>query len=214
MMSRGYIYFLLLDRARPVGGSVEHSEGNGRDNVVAILRFLCGSPRPCRLRTALFWPWWQALSCVLTACRVLLGPISLVAFVTTMLNRTSLLHVVLLLFGGRMRPRGKTSSREQGSDFNIVGTCEWLSYVRASGSQAYGVLVSFFPLKGVYRFESPRHSRLWVTAYRCSHFVVCLVYCWWIPGVRFGYVQNYDIVMLLLTLDVDMGQRCAYFYLF
>jgi hypothetical protein len=47
-------------------------------------------------------------------------------------------------FGGRMRPRAETSSREQGSDFNIVGTCEWLSYVRAFGSQAYDVLVRFF----------------------------------------------------------------------
>jgi hypothetical protein len=27
-------------------------------------------------------------------------------------------------FGGRMRPRAKTSSREQGPDFDIVGTCE------------------------------------------------------------------------------------------
>jgi hypothetical protein len=27
-------------------------------------------------------------------------------------------------FGGRMRPRAKTSSREQGSNFDIVGTCE------------------------------------------------------------------------------------------
>jgi hypothetical protein len=50
-------------------------------------------------------------------------------------------------FGGRMRPRAKTSSREQGPDFNLVGTCEWLSYVRASGSQAYGVLVRFFPCR-------------------------------------------------------------------
>jgi hypothetical protein len=47
-------------------------------------------------------------------------------------------------FGGRMRPRVKSSSQEQGPDFDIVGTCEWLSYVRASGSQAYGVLVRFF----------------------------------------------------------------------
>jgi hypothetical protein len=46
-----------------------------------------------------------------------------------------------------MRPRAKTSSWEQGSDFNIVGTCEWLSYVRASGSQAYVVLVRFFPCR-------------------------------------------------------------------
>jgi hypothetical protein len=27
-------------------------------------------------------------------------------------------------FGGRMRPRVKTSSREQGPNFDIVGTCE------------------------------------------------------------------------------------------
>jgi hypothetical protein len=26
-------------------------------------------------------------------------------------------------FGGRMRPRAKTSSREQGTDFDLVGTC-------------------------------------------------------------------------------------------
>jgi hypothetical protein len=149
MMSRGYVYLLLLDRAGPVGGSVEHSEGKGRESDVAIPRFLCGRPRPCRLRTVPFWPRWQALSCVLTACQVLWVPISRVAFVTTMSNHTSLLHVVLLLFGGRMRPRAKTSSREQGPDFNIVGTCEWLSYVRISGSQAYGVLVEFFPY-GVY----------------------------------------------------------------
>jgi hypothetical protein len=54
-----------------------------------------------------------------------------------------------------MRSRAKTSSREQGPDFNIVGSCEWLSYVGASGSQAYGMLVRFFPLQGVYGFESP-----------------------------------------------------------
>jgi hypothetical protein len=50
-------------------------------------------------------------------------------------------------FRGRMRPRAKTSSREQGPDFDLVGTCEWLSYVRASGSQVYGVLVRFFPCR-------------------------------------------------------------------
>jgi hypothetical protein len=76
MMSRGYVYLLLLDRAGQVGGSVEHSEGKSGECVVAILRFLCGSPRLCRLRTTPFWSRWQALSCVLTACRVLWGPIS------------------------------------------------------------------------------------------------------------------------------------------
>jgi hypothetical protein len=47
-------------------------------------------------------------------------------------------------FGGRMRPMVTTSSWEQGTDFDIVGTCEWLSYVRASGSQVYDVLVRLF----------------------------------------------------------------------
>jgi hypothetical protein len=61
-----------------------------------------------------------------------------------MSNRTSLLRVVFLLFRGRMRLRAMTSSQEQRPDFDIVGNYEWLSYVRASGSQAYGVLVRFF----------------------------------------------------------------------
>jgi hypothetical protein len=52
----------------------------------------------------------------------------------------------------------KTSSREQGPDFNTVGTCEWFSYVRASGSQAYGMLVKFFPCR-VY-IDSSRHDTL------------------------------------------------------
>jgi hypothetical protein len=83
MMSRGYVYLLLLDRVGQGGGSVEHSEGKGGESVVAILRFLCGSPHPCRLRTVPFWPRWQALSCVLTVYQILWGPISQVAFVTT-----------------------------------------------------------------------------------------------------------------------------------
>jgi hypothetical protein len=32
-----------------------------------------------------------------------------------------------------MKPRAKTSSREQGTDFDIVRTREWLSYLRPSG---------------------------------------------------------------------------------
>jgi hypothetical protein len=56
MMSRCYVYLLLLDRVGQVVGSVKHSKGKGGESVVAILRFLCGSPHPCQLRTALFWP--------------------------------------------------------------------------------------------------------------------------------------------------------------
>jgi hypothetical protein len=61
-------------------------------------------------------------------------------------------------FGGRMWSRAKTSSQEQGPDFDRVGTCEWLSYVRASGSQACGVLVRFFPCR-VY-INSSQHDTL------------------------------------------------------
>jgi hypothetical protein len=147
MMSRGYDYLLLLDWAGPVEGSVEHSEGKGVESVVAILRFLCGSSRSCRLRTAPFWPWWQALSCVLTTCQALWGPISRVAFVTTMSSRTSLLRVVLLLLEGEWGRGPRLHPESRGADFDVVGTCEWLSYVRASGSQAYGVLVRFFPCR-------------------------------------------------------------------
>jgi hypothetical protein len=81
-------------------------------------------------------------------------------------------------FGGRMRPRAMTSSWEQGLDLDIVGTCEWLSYVRAFGSQAYDVLVRFFPCK-VYIDLGHRDtlSYEWRLVH-CSHLVVCLVYCW------------------------------------
>jgi hypothetical protein len=54
MMNRDYVYLLLLDQAGPVGRLEEHSEGNGGKSDVAILRFLCGSSRPCRLRTTSF----------------------------------------------------------------------------------------------------------------------------------------------------------------
>jgi hypothetical protein len=55
MLSRGYVYLQLLDQAWQVGGLVEQSEGKGRESDVPIMRFLCGSPHPYRLRTALFW---------------------------------------------------------------------------------------------------------------------------------------------------------------
>jgi hypothetical protein len=46
-----------------------------------------------------------------------------------------------------MRPRAKASSLEQGSDLDSVGTCEWLSYMRAFGNQACGMLVRFSPCR-------------------------------------------------------------------
>jgi hypothetical protein len=43
---------------------VDHLEGKGGERVMAILRFQGGSPRLCRLRTAIFWLRWQDLICI------------------------------------------------------------------------------------------------------------------------------------------------------
>jgi hypothetical protein len=40
---------------------VVHSELKDEERVVAIMRFQGGSPCLCQLRTASFWPQWQAL---------------------------------------------------------------------------------------------------------------------------------------------------------
>jgi hypothetical protein len=75
MMSKDYVYLLLLHRTGQVGGSVKRPDEKGGESAMAILRFLCGSPHPCQLRTALFWPRWQALTCILAAYQVLWSPI-------------------------------------------------------------------------------------------------------------------------------------------
>jgi hypothetical protein len=216
MMSRGYDYLLLLGRAGQVGRSVEHSKEKDEESALAIPRFLCGSPRPCWLRTAPFWPRWQAFSCVLTTCRVFIGSDKPSSFYNYLVEP----HIPALCgaftFGVRMRLRAKTSSREQGPDFNWVGTCEWLSCMRAFESQAYGVFGQVLSLQCVYRFESPRHSRLWVITCHCGHLIVYLVYC-----CEFKDLDR-DIVMIilllrllhLLTFDIDMGQRSICLCLF
>jgi hypothetical protein len=56
-----------------------------------------------------------------------------------------------------MRSRDMTTSWEQGPNFDLDGTCEWLPYVRASESQAYGVFIRFFPCR-VYIDSSHRDT--------------------------------------------------------
>jgi hypothetical protein len=115
------------------GGSVKHSEGKGGKSDVAILRFLYGSPRPCRLRTVVFWTRWQDLSCVLTACRAFMGPDNSSSFCNYFVEPHLPASCGAFTFVGRMRPRAKTSSREQGPNFDLVVTCEWLSNVQMRG---------------------------------------------------------------------------------
>jgi hypothetical protein len=103
-----------------------------------------------------------------------------------------------LTFGGRMMSYVKTSSREQGHDFDLVGTCEWLSYVRAFGSQAYGELVRFFPCR-VY-IDSSHHDTLgyeWQLVY-CSYLIVCFV----VSGLEDGGSEDggYGYVIMIITV--------------
>jgi hypothetical protein len=104
MRSRGWL-LLLLDRTGQVGGLVEHSEGKGRESAVSISRFLCGSPHPYQLRTAPCCPRWQALSCVLTICRVFMGPDMPSSFCNYLVEPHLSASCGAFTFGGRMRLR-------------------------------------------------------------------------------------------------------------
>jgi hypothetical protein len=176
-------------------GSVEHSEGKDGESIVAILRFLCGCTHPCRLRTVPFWPWWQALSCVRTTCSVFMRPSKPSCHVTTSPNRIPCLKDVV---GRGMRLRAQNSPVGRGPISMKLGLHEWLSYMRASGSWAYGVLVRFF-LCRVY-IDSSHHDTLgyeWQLVHR-SHLVVCLVNSWLIQGVWYGYGYYYIIIMIIV----------------
>jgi hypothetical protein len=71
-------------RRGQLGGRVEHSEINGGESVVVILRFLCGSPHLCQLRTEGLVPvskYWTYRShagdidpvSLVACCRYMLG---------------------------------------------------------------------------------------------------------------------------------------------
>jgi hypothetical protein len=116
-------------------------------SVVAISRFLCGSTHPCQLRTTLFLALMASLELCTDRMSGFMGPDKLSSFCNYYVEPHLPTSCGAFTFGGRMRPRAKTSSREQGPDFDIVGTCEWLSYMRAFESQAYDALVRFFPCR-------------------------------------------------------------------
>jgi hypothetical protein len=69
---------------------VEHLEWKGGERAMAIPRFQGGSPRLCRLRTASFWPRWQALTCT-NHMSGFIGLDKSSSLVTTVSNHTSLL---------------------------------------------------------------------------------------------------------------------------
>jgi hypothetical protein len=50
-------------------------------------------------------------------------------------------------FGGENEAEGQDFIPGAGPNLDLVRTYEWLSYVKVTGSEAYDVLVSFFPCK-------------------------------------------------------------------
>jgi hypothetical protein len=86
-----------------------------------------------------------------------------------------------------MRLRAKTSSREQGSDFDLVGTCEWLSYMRASGSQAYDMLVRFFSCRMCISIRVTATLSVMSDSLSLHSSHSMLVYYFWFQGFGFGY---------------------------
>jgi hypothetical protein len=74
----------------------------------------------------------------------------------------------------------------------------WMVVIRESPRESSIWCVGqVLPMRGVYRFESSLHSRLWVATCCCSHLVVCLVYYWCIRGVGYGYGYDYIIIMII-----------------
>jgi hypothetical protein len=171
-----------------LGGSVEHSEGKDGEGVVAILRFLCGSPRLCWLRTEGLVPmskYWTYRSHAGD-----MSPVSLVAYHRQKLDLNLLLHW-LAWERNWVQTRRSVSRRAMdcvGSPFlgssgirpNRSMTHERLPRTetthrkRASGVHglAWEAYVSYwlgFPLQGVHRFEL-----LWLSHMRNCLFVTAI----------------------------------------
>jgi hypothetical protein len=124
---------------------VEHSEGKGGESTMAIKNRVILAPM-------------ASLELCTDRMSSFMGPDKPSSFCNYYVELHLPASCGAFTFGERMKSRAKTSSREQGPDFDIVGTCEWLSYVRAFGSQAYDMLVRFSPCR-VY-IDSSRHDTL------------------------------------------------------
>jgi hypothetical protein len=91
-----------------LGGPVEHSKGKGGESVVAIPRFLYGSPCLCWLRTerlvpvSKYWTYWSYAGDM--------DPVSLVAYRQQVLGLSALLQWLCWErnWGGPHRPLSRT----------------------------------------------------------------------------------------------------------
>jgi hypothetical protein len=159
-----------------LGGSMEYSEGNGGESVVAIPRFLCGSPHLCRLRTEGLVPvsnYWMyrshasdmGLVSLVVCHQQVLGLSALLQWLCWERNLGRAVDHLAGLRGGI----GCTFSQEQCICPTLLTSHERLprmgtvrrkrtSGIRGLAWEAYVSCWSGFPLQGVHRFESPRLS--------------------------------------------------------
>ncbi len=93
-----------------------HSEGKDEERIVAILRLQGGSPHLCQLRITSFWLWWQVLICT-DRMSGFMGPDKPSSFCNYYVEPHLPASCGAFTFGGRMRPRAKTSSLGAGARF-------------------------------------------------------------------------------------------------
>jgi hypothetical protein len=115
-----------------------------------------------------------------------------------------------------MRPRAKTSSREQGPDFDIVGTYERLSYVRAPGVKRMVCRLGSSPV-GCISIRvavtlSVMSDSLSLQSSR-SRVVIFWIRGWWIRACWLWLCYQ-DYFVFCFTFDVDFCQYSACLCLF
>jgi hypothetical protein len=174
------------DRAGPLGRSVEHSNGKDGESDVAVLRFLCDSPRLCRLRTEGLVPmskYWtyrshagvygpnkpSSMLSIDVGFHLLLHWLAWERNILWPMNYSARLGVApgALILGSRRIHPTLLMTRER---LPRTGTAHMkrTSGVCGLAWEACVLCWSGFPLQGVHQFESPWLSdisnRLFVTA--------------------------------------------------
>jgi hypothetical protein len=151
--------------SRGISGTLRRE---GRGECCAILWFLCGSLHLCRLRTVSFWPWWQALICT-DRMSSFLGSGKPSRFCNYFFE--PYLPASRWFVGGGMRVPTTMARLDdpRGQDLMPGARAQvWLSrdlrmiVVRETREAKCMMCYYILPLQGVYRFESPRHSQIWV----------------------------------------------------
>jgi hypothetical protein len=143
-----------------------------------------------------------------------MGPRKPSSPVTTLSNHPSLLCDGFLVgewgspwwWPGQMILGAKTSSWEQGPRFDLVGTLQMWD----PRGHAYDML-SGSSLQGVYRFESPWHSWIWVTACPSLSSSSMSGGLLMVTGWAWLWLRYHDDNCIYYTYDVD---SLSTFYLF